>query len=180
MGTETKNKQNRFSRERITTALIQLAREKPLSSISIQELTDSAGVSRMTFYRNYASMEDVLISRIHDILEQYREDDADYEGCGEFYDAERVRHGLDYFYQHKDFVASLACCGLSDVFLRELTEFAFDKWLPLRDDPEQKYRLASFVGILFNGYMTWIRSSQGMSFEELSRQIATTCKKAFS
>lgn len=179
MEKEIRNKQNQLARDCITSALIQLVRQKPLSAISVKELTERAGVSRMTFYRNYTSTEDILISRIHDILAQYRQDDAEQERQGCFYDAARVRHGLTYFYRHKEFVASLICCGLSDLFLRELTEFALDKWLPSRDNPVEQYRLVSFVGILFNSYMTWIQSLQDVSLEELIDQIAVICRKAY-
>lgn len=180
MGKQIRNKQNQLARDCITSALIQLVREKPLSAISVKELTERAGVSRMTFYRNYTSTEDILVSHIHDILAQYRQDDARQERRGHFYDAERVRHGLAYFYRHREFVASLICCGLSDIFLRELTKFALDKWLPRRDDPAERYRLASFVGILFNSYMTWIQPPQDMSLEELTGQIAAICRKAYA
>ena len=180
MEKEIRNKQNRLARDCITSALIQLVREKPLSAVSVKELTERAGVSRMTFYRNYTSTEDILISRIHDILAQYRQDDAEQEQQGHFYDAERVRHGLTYFYRHREFVASLICCGLSDIFLRELTKFALDKWLPRRDDPVEQYRLVSFIGILFNSYMTWIQSPQDMSLGKLTSQIAAICQKAYA
>lgn len=180
MEKEIRNKQNRLARDCITSALIQLVREKPLSAVSVKELTERAGVSRMTFYRNYTSTEDILISRIHDILVQYWQDDAEEKQQGRFYDAERVHHGFTYFYRHREFVASLICCGLSDIFLRELTKFALDKWLPHRDNPVEQYRLVSFVGILFNSYMTWIQSPQDMSLEDLTGQIATICRKAYS
>lgn len=180
MKRRSRSKQNQLARDCITSAMIQLVREKPLSAVSVKELTERAGVSRMTFYRNYTSTEDILISRIHDILAQYRQDDAERKQQGNFYDAERVRHGLTYFYKHKDFVDSLICCGLSDIFLRELTKFALDKWLPCQDDPIEQYRLVSFVGILFNSYMTWIQSPQDISLEELTCQIATICRKAYT
>lgn len=180
MEEKIRSKQNQLAREYITSALIQLVREKPLSAVSIKELAERAGVSRMTFYRNYTSTEDILLSRIRDILAQYRRDDAEQEQQGRFYDIERVRHGLTYFYRHREFVTSLVCCGLSDVFLRELTEFALDKWLPRRDDLAEQYRLVSFVGTLFNSYMTWIQSPQEMPLEDLTRQIAVICRKAYA
>lgn len=179
MGKEVRNKQNQLARDCITSALIQLVRQKPLSAVSVKELTERAGVSRMTFYRNYTSIEDILLSRIHDILAQYRQDEAEQERQGHFYDAERVRHGLTYFYRHEDFVASLICCGFSDIFLRELTEFALDKWLSRRDNPVEQYRLVSFIGILFNSYMTWVQLHQDIPFDELVDQIAVICQKAF-
>lgn len=179
MEEKIRSKQNQLAREYITSALIQLVREKPLSAVSIKELAERAGVSRMTFYRNYTSTEDILLSRIRDILAQYRRDDAEQEQQGRFYDIERVRHGLTYFYRHRDFADSLTRCGLSDIFLRELTKFALDKWLPRRDDPVEQYRLVSFVGILFNSYMTWVQSSQRLSLEDLTGQIAAICQKAY-
>ena len=38
-------------------ALIQLLKTKSLSNITITELTERAGVSRMTYYRNYHSLD---------------------------------------------------------------------------------------------------------------------------
>ncbi|MCC8358245.1 MAG: TetR/AcrR family transcriptional regulator [Oscillospiraceae bacterium] len=51
---------NRISRECLRTALIHLLREKELQKISVTELVSRAGVSRATFYRNYATKEDLL------------------------------------------------------------------------------------------------------------------------
>ena len=45
MHTERKNQANRLARECIVTALMQLLKEKPLSAISVSELTERAGVS---------------------------------------------------------------------------------------------------------------------------------------
>ena len=45
----------KYARECMVQALIRLLGEKPLSAISITELTAAAGVSRMTYYRNYQS-----------------------------------------------------------------------------------------------------------------------------
>ena len=44
----TKNS-NFFSRDRMVQALIQLLKTKSLSNITITELTERAGVSRMTY-----------------------------------------------------------------------------------------------------------------------------------
>lgn len=45
----------------ITKALVKLTQEKALSSISVTELCQAAGVSRMAFYRNYRSKEEVSL-----------------------------------------------------------------------------------------------------------------------
>ena len=43
-----RNPSNFLARECIATALIQLASQKPFSAITVSELTQRAGVSRMT------------------------------------------------------------------------------------------------------------------------------------
>lgn len=81
-----RRRQNQMARDRIVSAMMQLIREKPISEVTVQELTELADVSRMTFYRNYSSKEDVFISHIHDILMLYQEDDTLKDQEGHFYD----------------------------------------------------------------------------------------------
>lgn len=51
---------NRLTKECLQTALIRLMGEKPFEKITVTELVKKSGVSRMAFYRNYNSKEDIL------------------------------------------------------------------------------------------------------------------------
>ncbi len=51
---------NRLTRECIQTALIKLMKDKPFDKITITELVKRSGVSRMAFYRNFTSKQNVL------------------------------------------------------------------------------------------------------------------------
>lgn len=174
-----RNKQNQFARECIVSALMQLLRQKPLSAITIKELCERAGVSRMTFYRNYDAKEDILLSHIQDILARYQREDRETAQEGQFYDRARVRRGFSYFYQYKDFVDGLVHCGLGEVFLQKLTAFALEKWLQDETDRVQRYRLVSYVGLLFNCYMTWIQAPQDMTLDALTELVFSFCEKAY-
>ena len=57
-------------KESIELALIDLMQAKAFSSISVKEITEHAHVSRMSFYRNFSSKEDVLGQFIDDRLPQ--------------------------------------------------------------------------------------------------------------
>ena len=59
---------NRLTRECLTTALMQLMKEKPIDKITITELVKRSGVSRTAFYRNYSSKEDILESARDEII----------------------------------------------------------------------------------------------------------------
>ena len=60
---------NRLTRECLTTALMQLMKEKPIDKITITELVKRSGVSRTAFYRNYSSKEDILESAREEIIQ---------------------------------------------------------------------------------------------------------------
>ena len=64
----TKNS-NFFSRDCMVQALIQLLKAKSLSNFTITELTERAGVSRMTYYRNYHSLDEIFSSYLKDLVE---------------------------------------------------------------------------------------------------------------
>lgn len=61
-------KKQSFTRDCAFLALTRLIQQKPLSEISITELTRKAGISRTAFYKNYASVEDVFTMYLQSIL----------------------------------------------------------------------------------------------------------------
>ena len=58
---KSKNTSNSLTREWMQQALLRLLKTKELSKITVTELTQTAGVARVTFYRNYNDMADVLL-----------------------------------------------------------------------------------------------------------------------
>lgn len=54
----------------IFQALISLLDEKPYTEIGISDITDRAGVTRPSFYRNYASKEDIIIQGLDAIFNE--------------------------------------------------------------------------------------------------------------
>ena len=48
------------SKERLSDALLELLKTVPYEDITVQRISDHAGVSRMAFYRNFDSKDDVI------------------------------------------------------------------------------------------------------------------------
>jgi AcrR family transcriptional regulator len=59
-----KNEAHELVIESLIEALLQLMEKKPLSEINITELCARAGVSRVSFYRNFKSMQDILVFQL--------------------------------------------------------------------------------------------------------------------
>lgn len=68
-----KNSANVFAKECIVTALIELMKIKPYNSISITDIANRAGVSRMAYYRNYVSKDDILNKYMEEVGEHIHE-----------------------------------------------------------------------------------------------------------
>lgn len=62
---------NTFVKSQIVDAMLLMMKEKPFSEIAIKEITDTAQVSRNSFYRNYADKEDVIKQHLHSLLQNW-------------------------------------------------------------------------------------------------------------
>jgi len=63
----------RRSQEKLQIALAQHLQNKTIDEITIGELTQTAGVSRQTFYSNFDSKQSILLNRIESLFERSRE-----------------------------------------------------------------------------------------------------------
>ncbi len=64
-----------LARECIYTALLQLMEDKPYDQITIQDIVDRAGVSRMAYYRNYQTKDEILERHLDEVLAKYLPED---------------------------------------------------------------------------------------------------------
>lgn len=65
--------QSERSKMWMTEALYKLMKTKPYVSITIKEITEKAGVSRLTFYRNFSSKDDILERHFQTLFQQFME-----------------------------------------------------------------------------------------------------------
>lgn len=171
MEQKKKNAANLFARECMVSALMQLLETKPLSAISITELTDRAGVSRMTYYRNYKSKDEIFVTYLEDIMDSYRNDVENWEDKGNYNDYKNMLHCFRYFNEHKDFIKCLFTCGMGNILLEALTSYMMETYYKGRKDITLYYTLQAFSGSLFNLYIAWILRDTQESAETMASVI---------
>lgn len=169
MKRQRKNQANQLARECMVTALMQLLKEKPLSAVSVSELTEKAGVSRMTYYRNYQSKEEIFTVYLDDILDDYRDDVKNLFQKGNYYDLDNLIHCFSYFRQHRLFLESLFQSGLGHTFLESVGRYVVETWYRPGDGIEHYYALQAFTGALYNLYISWSENGAKESPEEMAR-----------
>ena len=74
---------NTYVKKQITNALLSLLKSKELKDISISEVTSAAGVSRVSFYRNYKEKEDILREYIKRQLTNWMNDNNKQDSSGD-------------------------------------------------------------------------------------------------
>lgn len=66
-----KNEAHEIVIESITIALLQLMEKKPLAEINVSELCILAGVGRVSFYRNFSSLQDILTKYLNKCSDEW-------------------------------------------------------------------------------------------------------------
>ena len=160
-------KSNSFSRECMVQALIQLLKTKSLSNITISELTERAGVSRMTYYRNYHSLDEIFSSYLQDLVEAYKLDVAAWTDKGSYNDSRNMLHCYEYFSHYKEVIACLVQTGLGHLLLQALDSYLLDTYYTEDKGRDFYYTLRAFSGSLYNIYVTWILEDSKESAEEI-------------
>ena len=105
-------------------ALLRLMGNKPFSAIAVSDITSEAGVSRMSFYRNYNAIEDILTEHLGEVVEEYRVEDVENPETGMkkvFYEKKYMIRCFKFFYLHHEFIDALITAGMGDLFLAKIT-----------------------------------------------------------
>lgn len=164
--------ENMRVKESISTALLDLLDEKSISEISVSEIISRAGVARASFYRNYATKENVITTLIGDILERYREGLS--ENGEDVYSYENVRRSFEFFGQYEKKVLDLHRFGYGSIVLWMLNRFHEDVAGSMSAKSIQRYELYIYIGALYNTAMMWLQGGKKESIEEISRMFYET------
>jgi AcrR family transcriptional regulator len=157
------------SRQWLTEALIKQMKTTPFDRITITDIAAKAGVSRLTFYRNFESKEEILQCYFDTLFEEYK------SGLSEDADLRSVlTHSFSYIQRESSLIRLMMKQNLTaliqrpfdDYFRRILKKVS----LPRQVDHFQKRFLAGGVFFIM---IDWIQDSKDLSPEEIADDILT-------
>lgn len=164
---------NRRVKAGIINALFELMHEKSFSDISISELIRRADVARVSFYRNYESKEDVLLTLIDDVLEQYRKTLDEEET--DFYTYQNICRSFEYFKKYGDFALDLYRFGYGSILLEKLNQFHEEIAGIMPNSSIEKYKLYMYMGAFFNTAITWLKNGAEEETEDIAGIFCGMC-----
>lgn len=168
MRNRSENSAHSFTKEILFMALCKLIEQKSFDQISIKELSQEAGISRTTFYRNYHDIEDILLDyyREHPFgalsLDSYRPENFNLRNC--------LHDSFEDLKEHNALWKNLLDSGKDYIFFRVYDETikttcknrAFD--LGFRS----AYELSALVGIYYSICRDWIIGGMQESVNEMT------------
>ena len=160
----------------IADALFDLMHEKSISEITVTEIIRKAGVARASYYRNYESKEDVLVTLIRDVLESFRIT-MDYD-LSDGIDEHHVERCFAFFKEYGEYALNLYESGFASLMLDELNQFHEMIAGSMPVNSIKRYELYMYIGALFNTAMKWLQSGAKESPAEVAAVFCGRWKEA--
>lgn len=157
-----KQEANEFVKECITTALLKMLKERDFSDITITDLVKRAGVSRISFYRNYESKEDVLRKHIHLLLKAWGNR---YEGVNGTALIEAI---FTHYQENSDLYVLLYKRGLSHISLQSLKDVCGPRQ---KQNNKAAYTSAFISGGLYGWIEEWFQRGMQESPKEMAAML---------
>lgn len=150
---EKPNEINVLTKECILTALLRLMEERPYDSISITDITSLAGVSRMAYYRNYSSKEEILIKHLEDEEKKIIENAI---GTKSFSIKDIIFYVSDFIQDNSSVIKTVYSAGLTHRLTDMLKDRIYSYFPVANQTTEGKYAVRFYVGAILSVYRYWI------------------------
>jgi len=160
---------NKITKSSLQTALIYLMNEKNFDEITITELVKKAGVSRMSFYRNYNSKEDVLEKIKIEVINSLKELFINLKKCHGSYEA--YYKIFEEIKKRKKEIFLLKKANFKMLFLLE-NILLFDDII-ISHDRYDYYNLVAFIGSVLSVVTRWF----ALGMKESESYMAYYCEK---
>ena len=163
-------KKNTYVRQQMLDTLLDILKAQKIDDIVISDFIEKAGVARVSFYRNYSSLKDILIQEERKLFDAWHTD----------YDARNTDNNLDfnaellnYYKDHSEFYMALYNSGLDHIIMDTIISSADIK----DEDPNPLAYFKSSIGYMVYGWVhEWMKRGMQESGTELSMMIAESLR----
>lgn len=160
---------SKFTRKCIGDAIIDLLKNVDFESLKISNIVSRAGVSRMTFYSHYKSINDALDDYLQMIISEYLKAINNEEDRSKYLTYDHILFALNFFDEYRLFFLTMHKCNKYSLLIRSVNDF-MEKYMI----PNKKitiYEMYAYAGGLLNTFMIWEVSGKKESAEEIANEI---------
>ena len=159
------------SKQLLFEALMKLMKTRSFTEITVTELVRTANLSRMTFYRNYDNIADILHEHLSNDLFGGNITSDIIRKCGE---KKQMTLYFVYLRNNKELIDNVLNSGLSFVLMEEIRQMV-DKFWRLIDKnyTMDAVAVSAVKGIFFSVSIDWIKSGMKQSPESMGNMLCS-------
>lgn len=160
---------NQMVKDKLLLALTALIQEKELSKISITELISASGVARVSFYRNFKTVEDIIAYGLEQIAQQYKAGSpTDVES---FRDRELMRYKFRFYQEHAALILAFHRCKAPLTLLEVISNCVVEANGDMPTSSISKYSLYYYAGAFYNMVLEWLKNGTKESVEAMADEF---------
>jgi len=160
-----------FLKECMFIAFMQLLNEKLLDEITITGITSRAGVSRMAFYRNYNSKEEIVRDFFAEKTAEFHAGAVRFSVNDGHITYQNVSYCFTYLLRYGNEIKLLLRANMGNIVLDTITNYLLEFFLPDPSDAQRKYLLHSYAGSIYNTFVVWLQNGTKEPPEQIARLI---------
>lgn len=154
---------NLLTREALQEALLVLLDDHKLTDISITQLTQKAGVSRMSYYRNYDSLQDLFTDVLNHLFSGFLRQSLPFLKSQDWQTFWVML--FDFIYEHRQRIKPLLFSQSGNYVLNYMNQH----FAQFAEDNYQRYTILAMIGMAYNLMGEWIKRDFDLSSQQLAR-----------
>lgn len=147
---------NQKVKERLLFALIEFSGQKDWSKVTITELIEKAGVARVSFYRNFKSIEEIVEYGILQMTIQYNEGKGSLSE--DFHNRELMIYKFCFYKEHASLVLAFHHANIAVTLLDVITDCEIAAHGDMPTTSISKYELYYYSGAFYNMMLCWLEN----------------------
>lgn len=166
---------NQKVKDRLLSALIDFASEKDWSKVTVTELIKKSGVARVSFYRNFKSVEEIIDYGIEQMTLCYNEGKMFL--VEDFHSKELMLYKFRFYKEHADLVLAFHRAKISTTLLDVITDCEIDACGDMPITSIARYELYYYSGAFYNMMLCWLEGGTKESPEEMADEFLRIMNK---
>lgn len=143
-----------YTKKYLTTALFKLMKGKNYNNITISDITKKAGVSRVTYYRNFESKDDIIYQYFISNIEPFNSSITFRPRCKDDY-FEIIYHVFEGLKKKKEILDLLISANLEHLLLKFINDSFVDS--VRNNHVDNDFIAYGYAGAFFNISIKWIK-----------------------
>jgi AcrR family transcriptional regulator len=170
------NKKSAPTQRQAEIALFQLMQHKKFADISITEIAGAAHISRMAFYRNYKTKEDVLNGFIQRTYDRFIANISEHH-LSQIAQLLRVYFG--YFQANPHVLSAIVNVGIEGIALRKQTDYFMDFFKGrIKSKPQpSRCEVTYYSGAVFSVLLYWSQTDYRIPVADITQWLVKKISK---